>query len=70
MPRGVKGSTTEKKIAEIDLKITKKRDEIKALEAQRRELMDAQQTELAAKVVRIAAEKGVTVEELLKAVEK
>ena len=68
MPRGVRN--TEKQIAEIDAKIEKKRNEIKELEAKRRELDEANQAVLAAKVVKLAAEKGLTIEQLLNAVEK
>jgi vacuolar-type H+-ATPase subunit I/STV1 len=64
MPRGVK-RTVDHQIAEINAKIAKKRDEIKALEARRRDLEDSRQVELATQVVRLAAEKGVSIEKLL-----
>ena len=68
MPRGV--SNTEKKIADINVKIDKKRNEIKGLEAKRRELEESNQAVLAAKLVKLAAEKGLTIEQLLNAMEK
>jgi len=69
MPRGVK-RTSEKQIAEINVKIAKKKDEIKELEAKKREIEDSQQAELAAKVVKLAGEKGVSIEDLLRSLEK
>ena len=69
MARGTR-KTVESQVAEINVKIAKKKDEIKVLESKRQELENSHQSELAAKVVKIAAEKGVTIEELLKAVEK
>ena len=70
MPRGVRTGTVEKKIADINVKIDKKRNEIKELEAKRRELEESNQAVLAAKLVKLAADKGLTIEQLLNAVEK
>lgn len=69
MARGTR-RTVEKQIDEISAKIKKKKDEIKALEAKRQELKDAHEAELAAKVVKLATEKGVSIEELVKALEQ
>ncbi|MCL2056071.1 MAG: hypothetical protein FWH02_02490 [Oscillospiraceae bacterium] len=69
MPRGVR-RTTEKLIADIDLKIAKKKDEIKELEMQKREILDSNQAAMAAKVLKLAAEKGVSIEALLSNLEK
>jgi Skp family chaperone for outer membrane proteins len=69
MPRGA-NRTVEVRIAEIDARIAKKENEIKELKAQRAELLDTRQAELAAKVVKLAAEKGVSIEDILKEIEK
>jgi vacuolar-type H+-ATPase subunit I/STV1 len=69
MPRGAK-RTVEVLIAEIDAKIAKKENELKALKVERAGLVDSQQAELAAKVVKLAAEKGVSIEDLLKQIEQ
>jgi hypothetical protein len=69
MPRGAK-RTVDVLIAEIDAKIAKKENELKALKAERAGLVGSQQTELAAKVVKLDAEKGVSIEDLLKQIEQ
>jgi hypothetical protein len=69
MPRGA-NRTIEARIAEFDAKIVKKENELKALKAERAGLMNSQQAELAAKVVKLAAEKGVSIEDLLKQIEQ
>ena len=69
MARGVRKGV-ESQIAEINAKIAKKKDEIKALELKRGEMVSSQQAEMAVKIMKIANEKGMTVEELLAAVEK
>ena len=69
MPRSA-NRTIETKIAEIDAKIAKKREEIKALEAKRRELGDSHNNEMAIKIVKLAGEKGISLEELVASLEK
>jgi hypothetical protein len=69
MPRGAK-RTVAVLVAEVDAKIAKKETELKALKAQRAELEASHQNELAAKVVKLAGEKGVSIEALLKELEQ
>jgi vacuolar-type H+-ATPase subunit I/STV1 len=69
MPRGAK-RTIDVLIAEVDAKIAKKENELKSLKAERALLVDSRQTELAAKVVKLAAEKGVSIESLLQELEQ
>jgi cell division protein FtsL len=64
MPRGVK-RTTDQMIAALDEKIQKKQGEISALKAQRKELTSASQADLATKLLQMAEEKGLTLEQLL-----
>jgi vacuolar-type H+-ATPase subunit I/STV1 len=69
MARGQKRGV-DSQIAAIDAKIAKKQGEIQALKEKRQELVDANQAALAAKVVKYAADKGITVEELLQSIEQ
>jgi vacuolar-type H+-ATPase subunit I/STV1 len=69
MPRGAKRSV-DVLIAAVDAKIAKKETELKALKAERAELENSHQAELAAKVVKLAGEKGVSIESLLKDLEQ
>jgi hypothetical protein len=48
----------------------KKENELKALKAERAELEKSQQSELASKVVKLATDKGVSIEDLLKQIEQ
>jgi hypothetical protein len=64
MPRGVK-RTTDQMIAALDEKILKKHGEINALKLQKKELATANKSELAAKVLQMVEEKGLTMEDLL-----
>jgi len=64
MARGVK-KTASYQIAEIDAKIQKKQDEIKALQSQRKELESTHQAEVAAQIIQAANQKGISIEEVL-----
>lgn len=64
MARGVKRSIDDL-IGEVDAKIKKKQDEISALKDRRKTLEDSRVSALAARVVKTAEEKGITVDELL-----
>ena len=64
MPRGV-AKSHEQRIAEIDAKIAKVRQTLCDLKAQRKELEAQKQAGLLSKVEEAAAQKGVSVEELL-----
>jgi|GEM_PF-1729400 len=64
MARGVK-KTASYQIAEIDTKIQKKQDEIKALQSQRKELESTHQAEVAAQIIQAANQKGISIEEVL-----
>jgi len=57
MARGVK-KTASYQIAEIDTKIQKKQDEIKALQSQRKELESTHQAEVAAQIIQAANQSG------------
>lgn len=67
MPRGVK-RTTAYQIAEIDVKINKKQDEIKKLQSQRKQFLSTYQAEVAAQIIQTANEKGITVEDVLSSI--
>jgi len=64
MARGVK-KTVAYQIAEIDAKIQKKQDDIKALQSQRKELESTHQAEIAAQIIQAANEKGMSIDEVL-----
>jgi len=64
MARGVK-KTASYQIAEIDAKIQKKQDEIKALQSQRKEMESTHQAEVAAQIIQAANQKGISIEEVL-----
>ena len=64
MSRGVR-KTASDQIAEIDAKIQKKQDEIKALQSQRKELESIYQAEIAAQIIQAANQKGMSIEEVL-----
>jgi len=64
MARGVK-KTAAYQIAEIDAKIQKKQDEIKALQTQRKEFESTHQAEVAAQIIQAANQKGISIEEVL-----
>lgn len=64
MARGVR-KTASFQIAEIDAKIQKKQDEIKALQSQRKELESTHQAEVAAQIIQAANQKGISVDEVL-----
>ena len=67
MARGVSRSI-EQRIEELDVKINKKSQEIADLKAQRKELEVQKQSDLLSRVHNLAAEKGISVDELLDAV--
>jgi len=64
MARGVK-KTAAYQIAEIDAKIQKKQDDIKALQSQRKELESTHQAEIAAQIIQAANQKGMSIDEVL-----
>lgn len=68
MARGKRRSIDDL-IAELDAKIEKKQRELSTLKDRRKELEASNQVEMAAKVVQLAAEKGVSIERLLESLE-
>lgn len=64
MPRGVK-RTIAYQIAEVDAKIEKKQQDIKKLQAYRKELDSTYQAEVAAKIIQAANDKGISVDAVL-----
>lgn len=69
MARGVRRST-EERISEIDAKILRKQKEITKLKEQRKELEDSRKTEIAGKLVQLAEDKGISLEDLLHSVQE
>ena len=69
MARGV-SKPIEERIAEIDAKIAKQNKVLAELKVQRKELEAQKQAVLLSKVEAAAAEKGISVEELLDAIVK
>lgn len=68
MARGVKRSISDR-VAEIDEKIAKKQAEIDILKVKRRELTDLKKSEIAAKVVELSEQKGISLDELYAIIE-
>lgn len=68
MARGVARSIDDR-IADLNAKIQKKQDEIAALKEQRKELEEAKKSETAAKIAKLAEEKGIGLDELLNMVQ-
>jgi len=64
MPRGVK-RTVAFQIAEIDAKTQKKQEEIRTLQARRKELENTHQAEIAAQIIQAANQKGISVDDIL-----
>lgn len=64
MARGVARSV-DSRISEIDEKIKKKQNEIKALQEKRSELMDSKKNEQAAQIIQAAQEKGISLDDVI-----
>lgn len=64
MARGVARSI-EGRIGDIDAKIKKKQDEMKALQEKRNELVALKKNEQAAQVIQAADEKGLSLDDII-----
>jgi ribosome maturation protein Sdo1 len=64
MARGVTRSI-ETRIADLDKKIQKKQGELKALQSQRKELLEVKKNEVAFQIAQLAIDKGVSLDEIV-----